>query len=93
MIRHIDAVYDLNKTKRVFGFFIIEADNKEGIIPNEWIEYSESTINEEALRKSLPHRSKKQIKDISNCFLGVTTWNAVCNEFGISLGTLPNEVL
>jgi hypothetical protein len=92
MIRHIDAVWDFKKNKQVFGFFIVEGQNDNSEVPKNWIEYSELTINNEVLNKSLPHRTQQQRKQISDCFLGVTTWLAICNEFDIQLHLLPDEV-
>ncbi len=92
MIRHIDAVWDLKAAKRIFGFFVVEAENINSLVLKKWLEYSELTTNDEILKKSLPHRSQQQREQIAESFLGVTTWQAICNEFDISIHLLPNEV-
>ena len=35
------------------------------------------------LEKSLPHRTDGERADIAQGFLGVTTWQRVCREFGL----------
>lgn len=91
MLRHIDAAWELKGSRDLYGFFIVESNELEENF-NKWIEYSETTINDYVLEKSLPHRSEKQRKSISEAFLGVTSWSRVCNELNINYDSLPNQV-
>jgi hypothetical protein len=47
------------------------------------------TISQEAVATSLPHRGLEEQKGIRRCFIGVTTWQMVCKDFGIDWGILP----
>lgn len=82
MLRHIDAAYEIADGKKVFGFFIVEGGFK-GAVPEKWRLFSENTISDEVLEKSLPHRSWMEIASIRESFLGVTTWQKVCKKFDI----------
>jgi hypothetical protein len=59
-------------------------------VPERWIEASKSTILDETLKNSLPHRKPNEVKEIAESFLGATTWQAVCKEFGIDWKSLPD---
>jgi hypothetical protein len=45
------------------------------------------------LRASLPHRTADERSQIASALLGVTTWQAVCDEFQIPREVLIPEVL
>jgi len=53
-----------------------------------WQEAVELTVSQQVLNGSLPHRSPDERSQIASALLGVTTWQAVCDEFQI-----PREVL
>jgi hypothetical protein len=82
MLRHIDCAWEIRGTKRVFGLFIVEGNGGTDV-PPEWREASISTISAEAVQGSLPHRSRDEQVGIRDAFLGITTWQRVCNEFNI----------
>ena len=90
MLRHMDAAWEIRGARRVYGFFVVEADADDGAVPESWIAAAADTVSEKTLRRSLPHRSAEETEGIANGFLGVTTWQAVCSEFGIDPGTLPD---
>ena len=56
--------------------------------PSTWHEAIDSTISDQVLRDSLPHRTSDERAQIAGALLGVTTWQAVCDEFQI-----PRDVL
>jgi hypothetical protein len=91
MLRHLDAAWDHRQGRRIYGLFIVEGGEK-GVTSNEpssaWHEAVDLTISDEVLKGSLPHRSSEERSEIAGALLGVTTWQAVCDEFQI-----PREVL
>jgi hypothetical protein len=42
----------------------------------------------DVLRLSLPHRSQDEVRGIAASFVGVTTWQAVCDRFRIDRSVL-----
>jgi hypothetical protein len=90
ILRHLDAVWDIREGRRVYGLFIVEAEQEEGKarVSREWQQAVAATVSPEALERSLPHRQPEDRTAISDAFLGVTTWQAVCDRLG-----LPTEVL
>jgi hypothetical protein len=90
MLRHLDAAWEHRQGRRIYGLFIVETE--EGAVSVEpssaWDEAVEATVSEEVLKGSLPHRSPEERSQIASALLGVTTWQAVCDEFQI-----PREVL
>jgi hypothetical protein len=93
MLRHIDCSWEIKGSKKVYGFFIVEGDGGADAydVPIRWIEASNETISEKVLGGSLPHRNREEISEMAKCFLGVTTWQAVCKEFGIDWKSLPKQ--
>ena len=93
MLRHIDAAWEIRGDKKhLYGFFIVEGDSDEMAVPPNWVAAAKGSISEEALNRSLPHRSPSERAALAECFLGVTTWQAVCNCFDISWNELPKTV-
>ena len=90
MLRHLDAAWEHRQGRRIYGLYIVEAETGTSSTepPSTWHEAVESTISEEVLRASLPHRTADERSQIASALLGVTTWQAVCDEFQI-----PREVL
>lgn len=84
MLRHMDCASEIAGTRTVLGFFIVESDddNDRGI-PKVWQDAATDTVTKEMLEASLPHRNEDFIEKLANGFLGVTTWQEVCEEFGI----------
>lgn len=76
MWRHIDCAWERRGAKQVYGFLIVES-------PEEAMAFARETVLDEAIRKSLPHRSAAEVAEITCCFLGATTWKTVCESTGI----------
>ena len=57
-----------------------------------WLDYAKATINSDSIASSLPHRKPEERKSIASCFVGVTTWQLLCREFGIDWKQLPDFV-
>lgn len=91
MLRHIDCAWEIRGDRPVFGFFIVEGDD-QGAIPPEWVEFARATVEPDAVAKSLPHRTADERSAIAEAFLGVTTWQIVCETFGIDRGILRDKV-
>jgi hypothetical protein len=93
MLRQLDAAWEVRQGRRVYGVFIVEAEEgTESATPTVWREVVDMTISEEVLRGSLPHRSSDERSEIAGALLGVTTWQAVCEEFQIPSQVLIPEV-
>jgi hypothetical protein len=95
MLRHIDCAWSAREGKSVFGFFAVSggrtADDIE--VPAQWVDAAASTIGGSALTASLPHRTEAERGSIASCFLGVTTWQAICAEFELDWGRLPDTTV
>jgi hypothetical protein len=94
MWRHIDAAWEIRGSRRVFGCFIVEGgDSASDVdVPDPWRDAFSSTIADDALASSFPHRSDFERKEIASCFVGGTTWQRVCATFGISYSALPSTI-
>ncbi|MBW8003827.1 MAG: hypothetical protein FVQ80_17820 [Planctomycetes bacterium] len=94
MLRHIDCAWELSDHQHVVGFFIVEGfGGGEAIdVPDIWGQACNNTVTQLTLEQSLPHRSVEEREEIANAFLGATTWQAICMEFGIDWGTLPHQI-
>ena len=92
MLRHMDGAWEIRGDRKVFGFFIVEGVDGSDEVPEVWLEAAESTTADSTLESSLPHRPEAEREAIAGGFLGVTTWRAVCDEFGIDYDDLPNEL-
>jgi hypothetical protein len=92
--RHIDAAWEIRGSRAVYGFFIVESDpvSTDGSVPELWREAGRACLDRAALLTSFPHRSAEEVTAISRCYLGVTTWRKVCEQFEIDWHTLPSEV-
>jgi hypothetical protein len=92
--RHLDAAWELRRERRVYGLFIGEADDGVGTEPPAvWREAAADAVAEETLAQSLPHRTAEERAAIGAALLGVTTWQAVCEELAIPPQVLISEVL
>jgi hypothetical protein len=76
MWRHIDCAWERRGAKQVCGFLIVES-------PEVATAFTRETVLDDAISKSLPHRSAAEVAEITSCFLGATTWKAVCDNTGI----------
>jgi hypothetical protein len=95
MLRHLDAVWEHRQGRRIYGLFIVEAEKvTDSAEPSAaWRAAVDATISEEMLKGSLPHRTPEEREQIAGALLGVTTWQAVCDEFQIPREVLIPEVL
>ena len=94
MLRHLDAAWEHRQGRRIYGLYIVEAGEGTTSVeaPATWHEAVEKTISDEVLKGSLPHRSPDERTQIAGALLGVTTWQAVCDEFQIPRAVLIPEV-
>jgi hypothetical protein len=94
MLRHLDAAWEHRAGRRIYGLYIVEAVAASGALdpPFTWHAAVESTISDEVLKGSLPHRTPDERSQIASALLGVTTWQAVCDEFNIPRDVLIPEV-
>jgi hypothetical protein len=92
MWRHIDAAWEIRGRRRVFGFFILPGQEPDGDVPPVVEAAFAEARSEVVLEANFPHRSTKERDAIATCFLGGTSWNLVCKEFNISLGSLPRTI-
>jgi hypothetical protein len=94
MMRHLDAAWEHRAGRRIYGMYIVEAGAASSASepPFTWHAAVESTISDEVLRGSLPHRTPDERSQIASALLGVTTWQAVCDEFQIPRDVLIPEV-
>src|SRR5712691_1040264 len=93
MLRQLDAAWEVRQGRRIYGLFIVEGEEGTGsVVPFVWRQVADLTISEEVLRGSLPHRTPEERSEIASALLGVTTWQAVCDEFQIPADVLIPEV-
>ena len=95
MLRHLDAAWEHRQGRQIYGLFIVEAEEPDTSAEpsGAWHQAVESTISDQVLNGSLPHRSPEERSHIASALLGITTWQAVCNEFQIPHNVLIQEVL
>lgn len=92
--RHIDSAWEIRGKRSVYGLLIVESDSSslDGSVPEEWRKAGQACLHPGALTTSFPHRSAEEVAAISRCYLGVTTWRNVCEQFHVDWRTLPHEV-
>lgn len=84
MLRHLDCAWDIREGRRVYGFYVVEAE--DGVaVPSKWWDEVAETVAERTRKASPPHRSPETQETIADGFLGVCTWQHVCREFDIEL--------
>jgi hypothetical protein len=94
LIRHMDAATAAFPTKRVLGLLIVEGtgDGTARIPSEHWQSESGAQYAPDMLADSLPHRSHEEQENIASGMLGITTWQAVCAEFGIPWPPAPDVI-
>jgi hypothetical protein len=90
MLRHLDCAWEIKGRKQVIGFFIVEGEGTTDDVSDFWKKEATNTINQDAIASSLPHRGPEEQTAIANCFIGITTWQRICKEFGIDWNSLPD---
>lgn len=94
MLRHLDGAWLLRDDHRVVGLFIVEGDRgpEATAVQARWIERCATTVQPEVLEASLPHRSEAERAAIAAAYLGVTTWQAVCEALAVPYDGLPDRL-
>jgi hypothetical protein len=92
--RHLDAAWEIRGRRAVYGLLIVESDaaSTDGSVPEVWRKAGQACLDPTSLVTSFPHRSAEEVVAISRCYLGVTTWRKVCEQFDIDWRKLPHEV-
>lgn len=82
----MDAAWDVRDGKQVLGLMIVEGPGgADATVPSaHWLKQGDNQVLAETLNASLPHRSSSERDQIAGGFLGVTTWQRVCAEFGLT---------
>ena len=88
MLRHMDCAWEIRGQREVYGFFIVEGPE----VSSDWATFTTETVSDAALSSSLPHRTVKDREFIKRGFLGVTTWQEVCDALGLDRNVLIQEV-
>lgn len=88
--RHIDCAWEIKGRREVFGFFIVEGDRLSYEVPAIWMDETKATMSQETLVSSFPHRGPEEQRMIHRCFIGITTWQRICKEFGVDWKLLPD---
>lgn len=91
MLRHLDCAWEIRGNKQLFGFYIVEGDDESPDVPLRWQAFASDTISRPVVVSSLPHRGQDEQQGIASCFIGVTTWQSVCMEFGIDWKKIQQE--
>lgn len=92
MLRHIDCAWEARGGRSVFGFFAVSGGCTAADIdvPTQWANAAAATVALDTLEVSLPHRTEADRTSIASCFLGATTWQTICAEFGLDWSKLPD---
>jgi hypothetical protein len=89
MLRHIDGAWPKNSDDPpVVGFYVVEAEPTSTKTPEKWLRFADDTVSDRALVGSLPHRSAAERAAFATSFLGVTTWQALCEALKVPAGIL-----
>lgn len=85
MLRHMDAAWEVRDGRRVLGLMIVEGlGGADPTVPSDhWLKQAGNQVLEPTLSTSLPHRTRAERNQIASGFLGATTWQRVCAEFGL----------
>ena len=94
LVRHMDAALEFFPEKRILGLLIVEGDGDGSArTPSDfWKAESAAQYAPAMLADSLPHREAIDRDKIASGMLGVTTWQAVCAEFGIPWPPSPDVI-
>jgi hypothetical protein len=82
VLRNIDAAWDDRGEREVVAFFGVEGKEPDlTAVPEVCRKAADMTVASDALKKSLPHRSKDVRREMAASFRGAVTWHAICREF------------
>lgn len=86
ILRHLDCAFERRRGRAVVGFLIVEGTGEASAIqpPPLWVDAASKTVLPTVLDASLPHRTPSERNAISAAFLGVTTWQRLCQEFQLT---------
>ena len=90
--RHMDAAWEVRGHRAVYGLFLVSADAGTSDVPQSWQRAAAETLGPRALAGSFPHRGQDERDALARGFLGVATWQAVCDRFGLDHNSLPDTV-
>lgn len=94
LLRHMDAAMNAQREKEspkpVFGMMIV--DEKGPTPMATWHAECAAITSAKTLTDSLPHLSENERQLLAQGFLGVTTWQTVCREFGLPWPPVEDEV-
>jgi hypothetical protein len=90
--RHMDAAWEIRGGREVYGLFIVEGSSNDRAVPAVWQRAADEAMSGAALLGSFPHRSAAERDAIAAGFLGVATWQAVCQHFDIDYHGLPDRI-
>ena len=86
MLRHLDCAWEIRDGRALYGFYIVEAGGEAGSnVPERWIAACATTIADDTLETSLPHRAPETRSALCQAFLGACTWQQISAAFGIEL--------
>ena len=91
MLRNLDCAREAYPNLALYGFYIVEGDER-GAVPKKWWEFVAQTTAPESVTASLPHRPEEEQIAIISAFRGITTWQEVCSTYGIDFKKLPDTV-
>ena len=90
MLRYLDAAWEHRQGRRIYGLFIVEAEDGSGSVEPSFTWRASRRYHDFGGRTQgeSPHRSPEERSQIASGLLGVTTWQALCDTFQV-----PREVL
>jgi len=92
LLRHMDAATDKFRGKQVLGLLMVEGTASDPNHPSKhWLDQCKQQYGSTLVAKSLPHRTNDEQKRIADGVLGVVTWQAVCERFGIAWPPAPAD--
>lgn len=85
ILRHMDAATEIADGRRVFGLMIVEGLPGADGPSQYWLTEAADQVAHTLVADSLPHRTALEREQVVDGFLGVTTWQCMCREFGLLL--------
>ncbi|MFN7984948.1 MAG: hypothetical protein U0Q11_24155 [Vicinamibacterales bacterium] len=92
MLRHMDGASETLGGRQLVGFYIVEAPEGELAPSKAWREYAAETVAPDHVAASLPHRTPLERQALVDAFVGVTTWQQVCQTFHLPTSLLISEL-